>query len=59
MQLTTEAQGLTNAEGHRVVELESVVQGLVLILRVTVCQVDVIRSGTEVVGRLRLGGAVI
>ena len=32
LELTTEAQGLTSTEGHRIVELEDVAQGLVQIL---------------------------
>ena len=35
------------------------VEGLILILRVAVCQVDVIRGGAKGVGHLRLGGAIV
>ena len=56
---TVESQRLACAEGHGVVQLEDVANGLVLILRVTVGKVDVVGRVVEVVGHLGGGGAVV
>ena len=59
LQLTAEAQGLSCAERHGVVELEDVVGGLIIVVRITVGQVDELGAGAEVVGHLRGGGTVV
>ena len=59
LQFTTETQSLTNAEWHSVIELESVVQRFVVILRIAVGEINVIRCGAEVVGHIGRGGAVV
>ena len=58
LELSSESQRLACAEGHGVVQLEDVANGLVLILRVTVGKVDVVGSVVEVVGHLGGGWAV-
>ena len=61
LEFAAEVQRLANTEGHGVVELEGVVGGLVLVLRVTACQVGQAgATGTaEGVGRLGGGRTVV
>ena len=58
-EFAAQAQGLSNTQRHSVVELEGVVDGLVLVLRITVGQINHRRRGSEVVGHLGGGRTVV